>query len=89
MLEGTLIDISELGALVQLPSAQTPEKQITLSLEWKDEIVRLGARVVRSIPQRVQLRNAVLARSEYHVAIEFRDLVPDAATVLRRIIQSS
>jgi len=87
--EGTVLDISELGAFVQLPTAQKTEKQIVLYLEWKYETVQLRALVVRSIPHRVVLRNAVLARTEYLVALEFRDLPQDAAAALRRIIQSS
>lgn len=84
--EGSLIDISELGALVRLPTPQTPDKQISLHLEWKGETVELQARVIRSTPHRVELPTAVLARTEYQVALEFSDLSQDTVTTLRRII---
>jgi hypothetical protein len=87
MRDGSLVDISELGGLVRLPTAQLPEKDITLYLEWNDETVELRARAVRSTPHRVELPTAVLARTEYHVGVEFRDLSQNAAAALRRIIQ--
>jgi hypothetical protein len=85
--EGILIDISGLGALVRLPLAQAPDKQLTLQLEWKDKTVKLPARAVRSTPHRVELPTAVLARTEHHVAVEFRGLSKDAAAALTQIIR--
>jgi hypothetical protein len=86
--EGTLIDISQLGALVRLPIAHTPDKHVTLHLEWNDETVQFRARIVRSTPHRVKLPTAVLARTEHHVGLEFRDLSQDSAAALRRLIRN-
>lgn len=84
---GTLIDVSDLGALVLLPSAPAPDKPITLQLEWKDKTVLLRGRVVRSTPHRLQSRNAVLTRTEHQVAMEFRDLSPEALAAVKQIME--
>ena len=80
--QGTLLDISEHGALVWLLTELT-EKQVTLQIEWKGETVPLPSRIVRSRPHRVQ------SRTEYDVAFEFLILAPDAVTVLKHIVQNS
>lgn len=85
--EGILINLSELGALVQLPSAPSPDKPITLHLEWQDITFQIRARVVRSIRRRLELPTAMLARTEYQVGLEFGDLSQDAAAIVRQIIQ--
>lgn len=85
--EGWLIDISELGALVRLPTAQTSGKHVTLHLEWGNQTVPLAARVIRCTPHVVQLAAAVLARPEYQVGLEFQDLSQDVVAGLRRIIE--
>lgn len=87
--EGILVDISETGALVQLPSAQQPAKPITLHLEWQDVILLLHAHVVRSQPHQLELPTATLARREYHVAVEFADMTREAASVLRTLLQTN
>lgn len=86
--EGILVDISETGALVRLPSSQAPQKQVTLHLEWQDATLQLQARVVRSTPHRVQLASATLARPEYHVGVEFAELPPDAAAAVKRLVRT-
>lgn len=85
--EGVLVDISETGALVHVPWAPTVDKPITLNLELQDALLRLPARVVRSVPQQLQMAEATLARTEYKVALEFSDLPPDMAAALRRLIK--
>jgi hypothetical protein len=85
--EGILVDISETGALVQLPSSQPPSRQITLHLEWQEEVLLLQARVIRSSPHRLELPTGTLARPEYHVALEFADMTTDAAAVLKNIVR--
>lgn len=87
--EGILVDISETGALVQLPAAQPRSKQITLHLEWQDVILLLQARVVRSQPYQLELPTATLARRDYHVAVEFADMTREAATVLQSLLRSN
>lgn len=85
--EGILVDISETGALVQVPSSQAPQKQVTLQVEWRDAVVPLRARVIRSLPQRVHLATATLARAEYQVALEFSDISPAEATFLKTMVR--
>lgn len=87
--EGILVDISQTGALVQVPAAQSLDKRITLNLEALDAMLQLPGRVVRSIPHQVQLAEATLARREYHVAVEFGDVSPEQAEALRRLITIS
>ena len=85
--EGILVDISETGALVQVPASQAPQKTLTLQLEWRDAIVPLRARVVRSKPHQVHLATATLARAEYQVAVEFSDISPDDVLLLKNIVR--
>ena len=63
--QGTLIDISEAGALVWLPIEQVPDKQVTLQVEWKGETVHLPARIVRVVShysaERLRARQAARA----------------------------
>jgi hypothetical protein len=85
--EGILVDISETGALVQVPSSQALQKHVTLQVEWHDVMVPLRARVIRSLPHRVQLATATLARAEYQVALEFSDISPAEATFLKMMVR--
>ena len=82
------MDISETGALVQIPSSMAADKPVTLSLESGDALLRLPGRVVRSSPHQVQLAAATLARTEYNVAVAFSDLPDDQVIALRRLIKS-
>ena len=84
--EGFLLNISALGALVRLPSSQTPEKRIKLHLEWDADTLELLARVVRSTPQQMATESATLARTEYQVAIEFSDIPPASASLLTQLL---
>ena len=85
--EGILVDISETGALVQVPSSMSLDRKIVLNLEAHDALLQLPGRVVRSLPYQVQLAEATLARKEYHVAVEFSDLPDDQVAALRRLIR--
>jgi hypothetical protein len=81
--EGTLLALSERGAVVRLPTAQTPERQTTLAIEGSGgETLHLAARVVRSVP-RAQLTST---QPEHDVAIEFFELPRRTAAAVRRII---
>lgn len=82
------MDISETGALVQIPSSLSPETPITLNLELGDVPIELRARVVRSNAHQIQLPAATLARNEYHVGLEFSDLAEDQMLALGRLIRS-
>ena len=86
--EGILVDISETGALVQVPSSLAADKPVTLSLESQDMLLRLPGRVVRSIPHQLELASATLARKEYKVAVEFSELASDQVEALRRLMKA-
>ena len=85
--EGILVDISEVGALVQVPLAQAPDKQVKMHLEWQTETLQLAARVVRSSPRQVELPSATLIRTEYQVGVEFNELPQPTVATLRRTIR--
>lgn len=86
--EGILVDISETGALVQIPWSMPPDRKVMLNLEAHDALLQLPGRVVRSLPHQVQLPEATLARKEYHVAVEFSDLPAEQVAALRRLIKN-
>ena len=86
--EGILLDISETGALVQVPTSMPAERAVTLSLEGDDMLLRLPGRVVRSLPHQVELASATLARKEYKVAVEFSEIPQDQVDALRKLIKS-
>jgi hypothetical protein len=85
--EGILLDISETGALVQVPTSMPADRAVTLSLESADTLLRLPGRVVRSSPHQVELASATLARKEYKVAVEFSEIPKDQVDALRRLIK--
>jgi c-di-GMP-binding flagellar brake protein YcgR len=87
--KGILVDLSEGGALLQLPTAPPQVRQITVEIEWRDAPVWVQGRVVRSIQRQVQLESATLARTEYYVAVEFLELAPETAAAVQRILQSN
>ena len=86
--EGILVDISESGALVQVPGAMAPDRQVTVNLDIGDTPLQLRGRVVRSSPYNLQMAEATLARTEYQIAVEFSDLPADQVTALQRLLKS-
>lgn len=76
---GSLIDLSVLGALVQLPLAQVADERASLRIDAKDGALTLRARIVRNIPQ----------DSGIFVALEFEDLSMDDLVRLSRLIDAS
>jgi glucose-6-phosphate dehydrogenase assembly protein OpcA len=86
--EGILVDISETGALVQVPSSVAPDKPVTVSLESADALLRLPGRVVRSMPHQVELASATLARKYYKIAVEFSDLPEEQVEALRKLLKN-
>jgi len=84
--EGTLLNISLTGALVRLPRPQTSNNEVTLILDWNDHALLLRARIVRSVHHRVQLPDAVLKRTEHHVALEFVNLPSQTTETLSRLL---
>ncbi len=86
--EGIVVDLSETGARLQLPVAPPRDRQCPVQIEWRNTIVTLQARVVRSVQRSVQSESATLARTEYYVAIEFLDPTREAIDAVRRILQN-
>jgi len=86
--EGVLVDISETGALVQLPSAPSPSREVTMQLEWQEVTVSLSARVVRTSPHKLEMPTGTLARPAYHVALQFLDLTSAAGATIKHILRS-
>lgn len=86
--EGILVDISESGALVQVPSSMPPDRQVTVNLDIGDTPLQLSGRVVRSSPHKLQMAEATLARTEYQVAVEFSDLPADQVAALHPLLKS-
>jgi hypothetical protein len=86
MWDGTLIDISELGALVQLPVPQTIHTTITLEVEWEHATLLLEGRVVRSSPSPVEGSRPPLGLTDYYVAIEFAPLPEQSGDTLKSIV---
>jgi len=85
--EGTLIDLSQGGALVNLQSEPPPiGTQVTLAIEWSERTLHLPARMVRSIARGVQNGSAAQGQTEYQVALEFLTPGADAASDLARLI---
>jgi hypothetical protein len=75
--EGVLINISTLGALVQLPIPQPVNSHITLDVEFESSTLQIAGRVVRSNPFPLGGRPAApLAPTDYYVAVEFEEALP-------------
>lgn len=86
--EGILVDISASGALVQVPWSLSPDRQVTVNVDIGDTPLQLRGRVVRSMPHKLQMAEATLARTEYHIAVEFSDLPADQAAALQKLLKS-
>ena len=85
-LEGLVIDISESGVLVRVPTSQAPDTLISMTLDWNAGFVRLSGRVVRSVPYLVQQPTGAPLQTEHLVAIEFTDVSEKSAAALQRLI---
>jgi len=68
---GTLVDLSELGALLDLPASGNIGSHVAFDLHWEGLPVRLQGRVVRSTPIDDVDRVAWAEPTSYHVAVEF------------------
>ncbi len=84
--DGILVDISELGALVQLPVPQTIHTTITLEVEWEHVTLLLAGRVVRSSPSPVEGNRPPLGLTDYYVAVEFTPMPEQSGAALRTIV---
>jgi hypothetical protein len=81
-----LIDISELGALVQLPVPQTIDAPITLELEWEHATLQLAGRVVRSSPSPAEEARMPAGVTDYYVAVEFASVPHQLDTALKKML---
>ena len=83
---GILVDISELGALVQLPVPQTIHTAITLEVEWEHATLQLAGRVVRSSPSPAEATRTPTGLADYYVAVEFAALPESSDAALKRLL---
>jgi hypothetical protein len=84
---GTLVDLNEFGARLELPLTQEINTPMSFDLYWEGVPVRLQGRVVRSTP--LFDANARLTWGEpasYHVALEFFDLAAECAITLHDVV---
>ena len=89
--DGILLDLNEYNAVVQVPRAQPPERQTTLSIRCEVvETLYLPARVVLSVPQ------SGPAGTEHRLVMELlqasgatmaalRDLIDEPVTAIQRV----
>jgi hypothetical protein len=84
--DGILVDISEGGALVQLPVPQTIHTPITLDVEWEHATLQLSGRVVRSSPSPSEAQRNAAGRTDYYVAVEFEQLPDGSDATLKRLL---
>ena len=85
--DGILVDISEVGALVQLPVPQTVHTPITLDVEWEHATLQLSGRVVRSSPSPSEAMRTPAGLTDYYVAVEFAPLPEQSDATLKRLLE--
>ncbi|MBI2187937.1 MAG: PilZ domain-containing protein [Acidobacteria bacterium] len=83
--KGSLVDLSEGGALLLLGRSYDPGKQIPVAIEAQTGTIHLAARVVRCTPTTGPTQPAT-DETAYHVAVEFLALPPGAADALRQLL---
>jgi len=84
--KGTLVDVSEGGALVLVGRSYDVGKQIPVAIEAATGTVHLAARVVRCVTRTARPQHAGLGETSYFIAVEFLALPPGAAEALRQLI---
>lgn len=85
--EGSLVDLSVLGALLQLPVPQVADSTIVFEVEAADPITELRARVVRSTPRAAGSDESTAPA--HFVALEFEDLSMDQLLGLSRLTDAN
>jgi hypothetical protein len=88
--DGTLLDISESGALLDLATPEPVGSHIVFDLYCDGGPVTLQGRVVRAIPRydgawRVEWQEP----DSFHIGIEFFDLAARCATTLRELLRKA
>ena len=87
---GTLVDISELGALLELSDGHPVNAAITFRLEGPAGPLTLHGRVVRSTPTFAKAERSVWVEpSGYHVAVEFASLTDGGEKTLAALLQTA
>jgi hypothetical protein len=74
---GSLIDVSVIGALVQFPVAQEPDRRVVFQMDAAGAPVELQARVVRTMTD---------TTGDHRVALEFEELSMDAILLLSGLV---
>ena len=87
---GTLVDLSEYGALLELPEPQAVGGSISFDLHWDGTPILMHGRIVRSSPRyegswRVEWMEPV----SHQVAVEFFDLAAQCTTTLRELLRKA
>jgi len=83
---GTLVDLSEGGALLLVGRAYDVGKQIPVAIEAATGTVHLAARVVRCVATAARPQPATLGDTSYYVAVEFLALPSGAADALQQLL---
>jgi hypothetical protein len=87
---GTLVDLSEYGALLDLPLPQTIGNSVSFDLHWDDSAILMHGRVVRSTPRyEGSWRVEWMEPASHHVAVEFFDLAAQCTTTLRELLRKA
>jgi hypothetical protein len=76
--DGTLLDLTERGAVVQLRAAQTIARQTTVALTNMGETLHLPARVLESVPH----------VGAHRVTMEFFNLPRHTLAAVRRLVDA-
>jgi hypothetical protein len=87
---GTLVDLSEFGALFELPAAQPVGSKISFDLHWDATPILMHGRVVRSTPRyEGSWRVEWMEPDNHQVAVEFFDLAAQCTTTLRELLRKA
>jgi hypothetical protein len=87
---GIVMNLSEMGALLELPVRPDVGSTLSFRLDYDGVIVTLHARVMRSQPVRdVQARVAWVRHDRYHVGVEFIDMSDQCRTTLQDVLQKA
>ena len=85
---GTLVDLSEFGALLELPTPNAVDSHLHFDLQSEHGAVSLQGRVVRSTPHyETSFRVTWTEPTSYHVAVEFFDLGSQCAMTLKDLLK--
>jgi hypothetical protein len=87
---GTLVDLSEYGALLELPGPERVGSRLSFDLHWDDAPLVMHGRVVRSTPRyEGSWRVEWMEPLNYQVAVEFFDIAAQSTTTLRELLRKA